>query len=186
MLLKKPPLIIDNCVLGNLLSANQLNLLHELYPGDIIIPTHVLEESSLKRELYNKIEPLEEEGLFETYTIDSLKHIRKFALLERRFKDNGEKEAKGEAAVLTIADILNGTVCSDNISDVINFVENHDNIELMTTLGILYDAYNEKLITFEKSEMILSKILSDGNKMPVEQFEQVVDWFENGKGKKLY
>jgi len=116
-LLKNPPLIIDNCVLGNLYSADGLYLLPLLYKDNIIIPTHVLEEATLKSELYTELTKMIEEKVFKIYQITKLNEIRRFAKLERRFKDNGEYQAKGEAAVLTIAEIFSGTVCSDNLSD---------------------------------------------------------------------
>ena len=185
MLLKKPPLIIDNCVLGNLYSAGRLLLLDKLYSGDLIIPTHVLEEASLKRGLYNEIHTLEKDEIFKTYTINKIKEIRRFAALERRFKDNGEVEAKGEAAVLTIVDILDATVCSDNISDIKPYIDRHD-MELKTTISILYDAYSVEFISFEEGQNILDKIVDDGNKMPVDNFQKVIDWFEHEIGKELF
>jgi len=111
--------------------------------------------------------------------------MRRFAKLERRFKDNGEAQAKGEAAVLTIAEITKGTVCSDNISDVKPYIDRH-NMELKTTLGILFDAYSQDIIDQIQGERMINNIINDGNKIPVNTFKEVINWFENKKGKRIY
>lgn len=184
-MLKNPPLIIDNCVLGNLYSAEALYLLQLLYTDNIIIPTHVLEEATLKSELYSELSNMVEEEIFQTYQIVKLNEIRRFAKLERRFKDNGEEEAKGEAAVLTIAEILSGTVCSDNLSDVMPYIKRHD-MSLKTTLSILYDAYYEEVINYKEGDRMIKRIIKQGNRIPVTDFQQVIDWFEKGRGRQLY
>ena len=184
-MLKRPPLIIDNCVLGNLHSAKGLYLLDLLYPGEIIIPSQVLEEATLKSGLYQELKLLKEREVFQIYTIDDISEMRRFAKLERRFKDNGEAQAKGEAAVLTIAEITEGTVCSDNISDVKSYIDRH-NMELKTTLGIIFDAYSEKIIDQIQGEEMIKNIINDGNKIPVSTFEEVINWFENEEGRKLF
>jgi len=184
-LLKNPPLIIDNCVLGNLYSADGLYLLPLLYKDNIIIPTHVLEEATLKSELYTELTKMIEEKVFKIYQITKLNEIRRFAKLERRFKDNGEYQAKGEAAVLTIAEIFSGTVCSDNLSDVMPYIKRY-NMPLKTTLSIIYDAYLEDYISYKKGNNMIRKIISQGNRIPVTNFQQILDWFENGKGKPIY
>lgn len=184
-MLKKPPLIIDNCVLGNLHSAKGLYLLDLLYSGEIIIPSQVLEEATLKTELYQKIKLLKEREVFQIYSIDDISEMRRFAKLERRFKDNGEAQAKGEAAVLTIAEITKGTVCSDNISDVKPYIDRH-NMKLKTTLSILFDAYFQKIIDQRQGEEMIKNIIKDGNKIPVNTFKDVINWFENKEGRELF
>jgi hypothetical protein len=33
---------------------------------------------------------------------------------------------------------------------------------------------------------MIRKIISQGNRIPVTNFQQILDWFENGKGKPIY
>jgi predicted nucleic acid-binding protein len=178
-MLTKPPLIIDNCVLGNYYSARKLSLLKELYPDKIVIPNHVLEESSLKTGLMRRIKELGDDSWFTIYSMNTLEEINMYARLERRIK------GKGEAAVLTIAYNNDATVCSDNISDILPYVNRH-NLKLMTSLSILFDAYSREVITKENGNIIIDDILQDGNKLPVTSFQPVINWFEEGEGRKIY
>ncbi|MCF8002220.1 MAG: hypothetical protein K9K76_10245 [Halanaerobiales bacterium] len=97
-----------------------------------------------------------------------------------RFKDNGEDQAKGEAAVLTVTEILAGTVCSDNLSDVMPYIKRHD-MPLKTTLSIIYDVYSEEYISYKEGNMMIRKIIKQGNRISVTIFQKVIDWFEKGK-----
>jgi predicted nucleic acid-binding protein len=68
---------------------------------------------------------------------------------------------------------------------LIKYIKRH-NMPFKTTLSILYDAYFEDYISYKKGNQMIQKIIDDGNRIPVTHFQQVLDWFENGQGRRLY
>lgn len=179
MLLKRPPLIIDNCVLSDLLSGECFELLKQLYSNKIIIPNEVYKEGLQFPPLKSEYENIIEEDWYEVKPIEKKEDLFLFNSLHKRFKGNGE------ASVLTLAQRLKGTVCSNDLRAVKKYTDIHD-IPLMTTMTILYDAYKKEIITKKQGQKLLDKMITDGRDMVVDDFQKVVDSFERGIGKPLY
>jgi len=118
----------------------------------------------------------------EEYTIDFTngeKEFREYLQLRKKFGD-------GESAVMAIAKTWSGTVGSDDLRATRKYCDQHG-IPLLGTLGVLYDAYDNKLINEVDADKALNDMISQTNyKTPVHNFVEVIDWFRDGKGKKLY
>lgn len=169
-MLKNPPLIIDNTVLGNLHSADQLSLITELFSCEVWIPREVVLEGFGRRDLSKEIKRVfSDEYIYASNTIEELDQ---FSKLYNRMKD------AGDAAVITLSFIHGGTICTDNLSDFEYYVERYE-IDLMTTIGVLHLAHKENAITRNEGQGFIDKMIQDGNKLPVKSFEEIISFFDD-------
>lgn len=178
-MLTKPPLIIDTCTMSNLINGQAFHLLKELYKDKIIIPSEVYVEAlkykPLEDELYKAIE---QDKWMELYVINEIDDLKSFAQFNKRADS-------GEAAIMVIAKKFKGTVGSDDLSGVVRICKKFK-IPILGTMGILYDAYKEEIINHKTGEKIVYDMKNNGRDLPIKKFYDILNWFENGKGKKLY
>lgn len=172
-------MIIDTCTLSNLYNGQAFSLLKKLYSGRIGIPMEVyyevMEYLPLKPLVNNAIRI---EKWMAQYKIVEEKDWTEFAWFTKIADE-------GEAAIMAIARNHNGTVGSDDMRGVVRICQKYK-IPLLGTMGILYDAYNKKIINDNKGNEIITNMINNGRRIPVERFEDVLNWFEYGQGKKLY
>ncbi len=159
--------------------SNRFDLLEKLYSGRIIIPTEVIAESpsSFQAIIFQGLS----NGWIQEHTISYSAHpnqLKEYSYLSKRF-------GPGESAVMAIAKDINGTVGSDDMRATVNYC-NRNNIPLMGTLGILYDAFLKRLLTQTDSQSILKTMIGQGYSCPISNFQDVIDWFKDGRGRKLY
>ena len=157
-------------------------ILKELYSRQLIIPTNVIVESILTTPLEQHVTNALHEKWMEEYSLDYSKQpaeVKEFARLRRRFGD-------GESAVMAIAKTWGCTMASDDLSAVRKYSEN-SGIDLIGSLGILYHAFSESLITDEEANSLLQEMIDkSGYRCPVRHFAKVRDWFERSAGRRLY
>ncbi len=119
-------LFFDTDCLSSFLWVNQENLLLRLYPGRIIIPNEVAAELS------NPCIP---------HIRRKMNHMNSLGQLEKKQIENGSEESrlfyemivnpdkqvvpigKGEAAALALAKVYEGILASNNIKDILYYVE---------------------------------------------------------------
>ena len=87
---------------------------------------------------------------------------------------------------MAIAKTWGCTVGSDDLRAVRKYCE-ENNIELIGCLGILYDAYESDIIKKIDGDKILVDMINKTKyKCPVTTFQEIIDYFKKGIGRKLY
>lgn len=181
MRIKNPPIIIDNTAISNFGLINKFDILEKLYPKNIIIPTNVIAESIVMSSLESCVQAALKAGWMEEYTLDykGRNELMEYAQLRRQFGD-------GESAVMAIAKTWRCAVASDDMRATRKFCLKHE-IEQIGSLGILFDAYDSKIVNVTEANKVLTDMINIVKyKCPIENFNNVIDWFKNGIGKELF
>ena len=182
MRIKNPPLILDNTVVSRFAIIRRFDILHNLYEKKLIIPTNVISEAIVIQVAEKSIQDAINKGWIEEYTLDfttGQAELKEYAKLRRRF-------GEGESAVMAVAKTWGCALASDDLRATKKYCENN-NIEHVGCLGILYDAYVSGIITLSEGDTLLSEMINNTEyKCPVTKFHQIIDWFENKIGNKLY
>ena len=94
----------------------------------------------------------------EIYTLDYLncpQEFKEYANLRRQF-------GEGESAAMAIAKERNCTLASDDLSATVKYCKRH-NIDLIGSLGILYDAYQTGILEGGQADRVLTDMIQNTN-----------------------
>lgn len=181
-MLKKPPLVSDTGIISRYGLINRFDILQELYSGNIILPTEVIVECIRVPMLQSCIQDALTYKWIEEFKINYVDHpniMLDYAKLSKKF-------GPGESAVMAIAKNKGWTVGSDDMRATAKYCSKNS-IPLLGSLGILYDAYDKELVNEKEGQAILNDMISlTRYKSPVSDFQRVIDWFKEGKGRELF
>lgn len=176
------PLIMDSTILFNFIIIGKFEILESLYKNQMLIPVDVKIEVSTDRVVGPLLQEKINKGICEEYAIDyqcKPVEIKEYINLRKKF-------GHGESACLAIAKTWKVTIATDDMKAAKKYCEKN-NISLIGTLGILYQAYDKNIITAEEGQAILSDMINiRAYKSPVSDFNSVIEWFEQNKGRKLF
>lgn len=176
------PIVIDSTVIFNFGVIGQFELLEKLYKNQLVIPTDVKVEVVIDRIAGPIVEEKIKNQIIREYLIKydcENEEIKDYIRLRRKF-------GLGESACLAIAKNSSCTVATDDMRVARKYCEDN-NISLIGTLGILYKAYENGLISADDGQAILSDMINIRKyKSPTASFSDVIAWFEEGRGKKIY
>lgn len=151
MKIKSPPIIIDSTVIGRYGLINQFEVLKNLYGKNIIIPTPVIIESINCSPLEKCVKDAISAGWMEEYSLqytNASDELKEYLYIRKRFGD-------GESAVLAIAKNWGCTVASDDLRATRKYCLKHG-LDQIGSLGILYNAYLQKIVPDYKTRVILT------------------------------
>lgn len=169
-------IFFDTDCISAFLWVNGQSLLPLLYPGRIVIPMQVYVELSnpTTPHLKNRVDFL--------IKSDSVK-IKSISLNSEAYKlyykltvspDQGKKViGSGEAASIALAKEYNGIVASNNLRDIIQYV-NEYNLKVLTTADILVEAFERKFITENQGNQIWNNMLSKLRKLGAATFSDYI------------
>jgi predicted nucleic acid-binding protein len=181
-MLTKPPLVLDNTLITRFGICKRFDILESLYSGNIIVPTEVIAEAFRTPSLEKSLKRALTTGWIEEHKItyhDYPKQVEIFARLTKRY-------GPGESAVMAIAQDLGCTVGSDDLSATVAYCKK-EQIPLLGTYGVLYDAYKQQKINDREGTSLLQEMVHRFNqKLPVTSFKKVIEWFEHKKGLELF
>lgn len=180
-MLKRPPLVLDSTIINTFGKVNRFDILQSLYAGDCLIPTEVIVEAARITKLRTSIQSALREGWMKEHNINFTDYPNQITL----YAQNKMRFGDGEAAVMAIAQDLKGTVGSDDLRAAVKHCEKHK-IPLIGTLGILYNAYYVGIINHSEAHNILITMKKQGYNCPVSSFSEVIDSFQNRKGRRLF
>ncbi|KHO63256.1 putative nucleic acid-binding protein, contains PIN domain [Thermoanaerobacter sp. YS13] len=177
-----PPAVIDTNVFSNFAITGNINILETLYKQRLYIPTIVIQECQDKSELRPYISNAISKGWLKEFVISYTSTPDEFiehTKIRKRFHP-------GESAILAIAKVNNFIVISDDITGVKNYCK-ANGLRLKGSLGILYEAYSQKLITVSQGNKIIQDMINFNNyKCPVQSMQEVINWFVYCIGKELF
>lgn len=181
-MLMKPPLVADTGLIIRFGDIGRMDILQSLYSGNIMLPSEVIVECIEDSNSEKIIQHALQMGWMEEFNINYTDHpdiVRKYAQLSKKFEG-------GEVSVMAIASVKGWTVGSDDIRATLKFCQSNS-VPLITSLGILYHAYDSQLISGPDGDHILKDMISKTKfKTPVSNFNEVIGWFKHGKGRQLF
>ena len=167
----------DTDCLSAFLWVDNENLLTKLYGGRIILPEQVYSELSHPRipHLKRKTDKLKENGdiIIEGIEVDTEEYELYYKLT--RNPDKGFKViGKGEAAAITLAKSRGGILASNNMKDIVEYVDEYG-LEHITTADILREALEKGYITEDVGNDIWSNMISKIRKLPNASFSEFLN-----------
>ncbi|CAM4322086.1 hypothetical protein L1N85_15290 [Paenibacillus alkaliterrae] len=181
------PFLFDTDCISSFLWANKLDILYQLYAGQIFIPSQVEDElNRLSRFSHHKWIPellSAEIAVNRIHKIDIILGTDEGNEFIRLTSANGHKPlGKGEAAVISWARFRGGTVASNNLRDVKQYCSDND-LGLISTDDILCIAHNHGIIDDAEANSIWTLMTSKNRKLPPYGFSEAYTRFINDLSK---
>jgi predicted nucleic acid-binding protein len=160
------PIFFDTDCLSAFLWTNKQEILVKLYPGRLKIPEQVYTELSAPgvERLRKQMDILLNRKKFEEVKMPdgSAASDLYYEMLQHR---PGHKlMGNGEAACIALARTADGTVASNNFSDIAYYIDKYD-LQHLATGDILVEALDGRLITINEGEEVWTKMLHYGRAM---------------------
>jgi hypothetical protein len=174
----KLPLVFDTDCLSSFLWVKRTDIIKQLFPGQIIVPSIVTNELSRVRHLFDMVDAEASSGHFSIYDIQ-LATAAFTEYLELTSMKNPMRIGGGEAAAIAIARELDGTVASNNLSDIFPYVKDEKPPYLCTD-NILFMAYEAGLITDVQGNSIWNEMKRRRRQLPDYDFSEAIRRFHAG------
>ncbi len=160
-------IIIDADVIIHFSKANQLGILHTIFPNPIYILNFVFNEvfiGNLKIQVENMIRFgfLQELEFNNDITV-----LREFALLKRKY-------GIGESACMAYCRYHNDVLASSNLKDIKKYCEQHK-IQYLTTMDFLLAAYEKGLLSEPACDQFIKDVRSKGSKLPASNLRKYLE-----------
>ncbi|WP_039944374.1 hypothetical protein [Thermicanus aegyptius] len=173
-----PPYLCDTDFISSFLWINRLDILYEIYKGQIYVPDVVVDEIAfLKRfTYYSHVSVLLEEEI-------KKKNITVFQIYpgtpegKEYLKLLSGGIGKGEAAVMSRARMVEGTVASNNLKDVLNYCNTYS-LGLISTDDVLCSAVTKGMITETEGNQIWNQMKLKKRNLPSYDFSEAFRRFK--------
>ena len=162
----------DTDCLSAFLWVREESILARLYSGKIILPTQVYSELQRVPHLLARVDTLKNNGdlSVESMEVDSGEYndyLQMTSSPEAGLRIIG----RGEAAGIAMAKQRNGTLASNNLRDILPYVEKYD-ISHITTGDILIKAMDAGIITEAEGNTIWSDMIRKRRLLPTTTFSE--------------
>ena len=175
------PIYFDNDCLSAFLWVKAEHLLVQMYPGKIVVPQQVYNEISLVPHLKARLDLQMINGNMATETIAvGTAEYTLYNKLAYAPEPGHRIIGKGEAAVIALASVKKGIAASNNLKDVVTYV-NEFNLKHTTTPIILADAFTRSIITESDGNSLWSAMIAKKRKLGEPSF---TDYLKNHPVKK--
>lgn len=189
-MLSKPPYVFDNDCLASFLWVKRTDLLNKLFPGQILVPSVVVEELSYMARTKNEwvyrllATEIAAGNFLEVRSPAGSPEAAEF--LKLTTGRAGKVLGRGEAAVIAYVRFHGGTVASNNLSDVGRYCKLHS-LDLITTEDILCYAFLDKLLTEKQGNVLWEEMKKKRRRLPQYSFSEALRRFlrEGPRGSKL-
>jgi predicted nucleic acid-binding protein len=170
------PIVLDADTLSHLAWAKRMDIIQNLLPGRMVILPEVIDELKRTEHIYKKAEVLLTSKAAIVDTLDMLgDEGQEFNTLY-----STDKFGKGESASMAYARYRGCTLMSNNMRDVRRYCETNQ-IPILGVSGILYQSFKSGYISQAEAENIWSLMINKRRKLPVNNFNEVINGFTNGK-----
>ena len=167
-------LFFDTDCLASFLWVGQENLLLQRYPGRIVVPKQVFDEFSYPGipHIKAKLDALHQSGkVIRSEILLNTEEYRLYYELAIAPPAGERLIGKGEAAVLALAKVNNGIVASNNLKDVMKYVNKYG-LEHTTTGDIMASALKEGLIDEMQGNQIWQEMIRRKRFLPTATFSE--------------
>lgn len=166
-------LFFDTDCLSAFLWIRNINILHELYGGRIILPEPVYTELSRPSipHIKSQADLLIHNG---DATIKNIEYGTEEYMLYSKLKKGGNGRralGSGEASGIALAKTYNGILASNNYRDIAPYIKEY-NLRHVDTGMILKEALEKRLITEEEGNAMWQKMLNKNRILPAKSFSE--------------
>lgn len=167
-------LFFDTDCISAFLWVKEENILFKLYPGKIILPKTVFNEliNPSIPHIKHKVSQLCLSG--DVSTKEILVNTEEYKLYYELAisPPKGEKViGKGEAAAIALAKTYNGILASNNLRDILKYIEKYE-LEHITTGGILVAALKKGYIDEQTGNQIWTNMIGKRRMLPTSTFTE--------------
>ena len=165
LLLTNPPLILDADLLSSFAWVDRLDILEKLFPQQMIVLDEVMDELRRVVHLSTRVQNCIDKGLIKnvSMTADSPEALELGQIL------NTGRYGNGEAACMAYLKNNDGTMYSNNLSDVHTFCGANGK-DLITTAMIMHHAVEKAVIDDAEAEIIWAKMIAKRRKLPASSY----------------
>nr|WP_319473614.1 hypothetical protein [uncultured Sphaerochaeta sp.] len=165
------PIFFDTDCLSAFFWVRQEHLLQILYPGRLVIPGETYTELSKVSHLKAQADGMISRGCLQLENI--LVASREFTIFSQLTTPQKGHVAigDGEAACIALVITHNGTLASNNMRDVAQYVRQY-NLAHITTASILKDAHGQNVITEQQGNDLWKSMLGKRRKLPNTTFSE--------------
>ncbi len=165
---KKRKILLDADVVIHFVNGGNFILLPTLFKEEKVILNKVCNELRKRRDLRQFYDNVVAFGLIKEITFDGdMEIIKEYARLKKKYGD-------GESACMAYCKYNKDILASSNLSDIKEYCEEND-IEYITTMGFLYEAYQTKVLTEKECDTFIANVLAAGSKLPVKTMKEYLD-----------
>ena len=166
----KPKILLDADVVIHFVKGGQISLLPTIFEEEKVILDKVLEELQQYKELKQYYENLVSFGLIKEISFSKdIKVLQEYSKLRKKF-------GKGESACMAYCKFNNDVLASSNLKDIKDYcIEN--NIEYITTMDFLKEAYEKNLLTETECDFFIYNVKSKGSKLPCDSISEYIESF---------
>lgn len=168
-------IVLDTDVISSFVWVERFDIIVDLYSPEIIILNVVKEELAKVSHIFNRVNKYIESGDVQMVKIDPYSDVglEYFHLL-----DDLWSVGKGEAACMAYCRYHNCILGSNNFTDILNY--SHEfGIRIKTTVDIMIEAYENKLIDFRVGSRIWERMINKRRKLPYKTFLEALDDFRS-------
>lgn len=172
----KEEMFFDTDCISSFLWVKRGDIIIDLFTGKIILPKPVYDElkNPIIPHIGNEIDSMNTKEILEVLDIEVGSEAYEIYIeLAIKPKDGRRPIGKGEAAAIALAKVNNGVIASNNLRDIMYYVEKY-NLKHVTTGDILLKALNDKEITEDEGNCIWKKMLSKRRKLPTKTFSEYI------------
>lgn len=181
----KLPIVFDTDCISSFLWIKRLDIINTLFPNQIIIPQTVYDE-------LNKIKNPQYRFLINdlhTQILNNNFELKNIMISDQEFNEyrklvsmkTPKRIGRGEAAAIVMARSLNGTLASNNLRDILSYVEKNK-LPYICTEHILCFSYEKSYISIKEGNQIWDN-MKRYKRLPNCDFEEIVRRFEINSNK---
>lgn len=168
------PIFFDTDCISAFLWVDEQSLLEKIYPGRIVIPQEVYDELDKPniQHLKARVDKLISAGSAKIMSMDITS--TEFALYRQLTTRSNKYEkiiGSGEAASISLVKEYNGILGSNNLRDILFYVEKFS-LRHITTGDILIEALDLNLITEKQGNLIWADMLKRKRKLGAPSFTE--------------
>ena len=172
----------DTDCLSAFLWVREESILAQLYAGRIVLPTQVYNELQRVPHFLARINMLKSNGALSVESMEADSVEYKDYLQMTTSPESGMRIiGRGEAAGIAMAKQRNGTLASNNLRDVLSYVEKYD-ISHITTGDILIEAMDAGIISEAEGNTIWSDMIRKRRLLPTATFSEYLVNYHNPEG----
>lgn len=164
-------IILDADVIIHFHKGGCLELLPTIYPNEFIICDLLLEYEILPGALNDILKDIIESGAISVVELEmhekNLEILIEYSTLTKSF-------GKGESACMAFCKYSRDVIGSSNLKDIKEYCRNNE-IEFITTMDFLLEAFKQGLLTEEQCSKFVEKNIKKGSWLPFKTFKEFLD-----------